>query len=313
MKISKETATAGMRTASPEELAAINRFAKTPMQAEDVYVFDMLLCDNDVDRDYERFTTKALEELAPLFVGKTGIFDHDWTAGGQIGRIFRTEVVTDKSRAAVTGEPYAYLKASAYMRASAENAPLIADIESGIKREVSVGCSMGKAVCSICGEEAGSVKCGHVRGAVYDGRTCYMSLEEPKDAYEWSFVAVPAQRKAGVLKKFSGGARKSTVKACIDAAGDGKAAQELARLEKLAELGQAHLRARRAELVRLGILTEMGFDRAALEKAAENMEAGTVEEFIRVFAARRDALLPAACQLGRREEKTVFSDGEYLI
>ena len=87
-----------MRTASPEELAAINRFAKTPMQAEDVYVFDMLLCDNDVDRDYERFTTKALEELAPLFVGKTGIFDHDWTAGGQIGRIFRTEVVTDKSR-----------------------------------------------------------------------------------------------------------------------------------------------------------------------------------------------------------------------
>ena len=42
-------------------------------------------------------------------------------------------------------------------------------------------------------------------------------------------------------------------------------------------------------------------------------EAGTVEEFIRVFAARRDALLPAVCQLGRREEKTVFSDGEYLI
>ncbi|MGN1081060.1 MAG: hypothetical protein ACI4QV_03110, partial [Acutalibacteraceae bacterium] len=31
---------------------------------------------------------------------------------------------------------------------------------------------------------------------------CYHTLKDPADAYEWSFVAVPAQRKAGVTKSF---------------------------------------------------------------------------------------------------------------
>ena len=33
---------------------------------------------------------------------------------------------------------------------------LIADIEGGIKKEVSVGCAMGQARCSICGEPYGT-------------------------------------------------------------------------------------------------------------------------------------------------------------
>ncbi|MFR6411127.1 MAG: hypothetical protein ACLUNX_03185 [Angelakisella sp.] len=36
-----------------------------------------MLCDNDLDRDHECFTDAALEKLAVLFRGKTGIFDHD--------------------------------------------------------------------------------------------------------------------------------------------------------------------------------------------------------------------------------------------
>ena len=34
----------------------------------------------------------------------------------------------------------------------------------------------------------------------YDGKTCHFVLSDPQDAYEWSFVAVPAQRDAGVIK-----------------------------------------------------------------------------------------------------------------
>ncbi len=37
------------------ELAAINRFAKSPLRAEEVYTFSLRLCDNEVDRDWERF------------------------------------------------------------------------------------------------------------------------------------------------------------------------------------------------------------------------------------------------------------------
>ena len=46
-----------------EELDRINRFAKTPLTAEEVYTFTVRLCDNEVDRDFERFDTDALEGL----------------------------------------------------------------------------------------------------------------------------------------------------------------------------------------------------------------------------------------------------------
>ena len=41
---------------------------------------------------------------------------------------------------------------------------------------------------------------GHVKGEDVDGVPCVGNLDDPKDAYEWSFVAVPAQRGAGVTK-----------------------------------------------------------------------------------------------------------------
>lgn len=38
-----------------EELAYINQFTKSPLTAEEVYFFPVRLCDNEVDRDFERF------------------------------------------------------------------------------------------------------------------------------------------------------------------------------------------------------------------------------------------------------------------
>ena len=46
-----------------EELARINRFAKKELRAEEVYTFAVKLCDNEVDRDFERFDRAALEKL----------------------------------------------------------------------------------------------------------------------------------------------------------------------------------------------------------------------------------------------------------
>ena len=48
-----------------------------------MYTFSLRLCDNEVDRDWERFDTAALNTLGDLFVGKSGIFDHQWTAEGR--------------------------------------------------------------------------------------------------------------------------------------------------------------------------------------------------------------------------------------
>ncbi|MEG2038600.1 MAG: hypothetical protein RRZ73_02615, partial [Oscillospiraceae bacterium] len=56
-----------------QDLELINRYATREFKPEEIYTFRVTLCDNDIDRDFERFTKEALDKLAELFVGKTGI------------------------------------------------------------------------------------------------------------------------------------------------------------------------------------------------------------------------------------------------
>ena len=155
MEVRKERSEAAAGLPGREELEAINRFAKTPLTAEQVYTFTLRLCDNEVDRDFERFDAAALERLGELFVGKSGVFDHQWSARGQTARIYRTEVAREPSMTTAAGDEYRWLKGWAYLLRTEKNAYLIAEIEGGIKKEVSVGCSVGRGVCSICGAEGG--------------------------------------------------------------------------------------------------------------------------------------------------------------
>ena len=75
-----------------EDLALINGLAKAELTEEQVYVFTLRLCDNEVDRDFERFDSEALERMGELLAGKSGLFDHQWSAREQAARLFRTEV-----------------------------------------------------------------------------------------------------------------------------------------------------------------------------------------------------------------------------
>lgn len=190
----------GGNTSRPtdDELKLINAYTRRELKAEDVYVFSVVLCDNDVDRDNERFTVEALFELEKLFVGKTGIFDHDPSAKNQTARIFACSVESVGGKKTVTGDDYFCLKARAYIPVSPETAGVITAIDSGIIKEVSVGCAVSRTVCSICGEDVNY--CSHKKGEEYNGKLCCGELQQPYDAYEWSFVAVPSQRQAGVTK-----------------------------------------------------------------------------------------------------------------
>ena len=62
----------------------------------------------------------------------------------------------------------------AYLLRTQENESLIAEIEGGIKREVSVGCAVTRAECSICGSDMG--RCAHEKGKRYGGRLCCARL-----------------------------------------------------------------------------------------------------------------------------------------
>ena len=300
MKAMKNMGALSFGTPTEEELREINKLAKRELAAGEVFKFDVLLCDNRVDRDLERFTTGALYTLAELFYGKTGIFDHTWSASGQKARIFKTEVVTDNTRDTAYSEPYAYLKASAYMLRTEWNAELISDIEGGIKREVSVGCGVKPGRCSICTQVHGGSKCSHIRGKEYGGKTCFVELCEPTDAYEWSFVAVPAQRDAGVLKKYRGGEN-----------GNHGGADELF---KLAALGESYLKKLREEVVRLGLLEMTSFEPETLKSAVSRMEEPELLAFKAAFERAVSKRLPLSCQLsGKKRERREFDSGEFLI
>lgn len=185
-----------------EVMEKINGYAVGELKSEQVYCFSVLLCDNDVDRDYERFSDEALDRLAVMFRGRTGIFDHDHRSRGQTARIYDTEVRSYPDRKTMDGRDYRALMGFAYMVRTEDNKSLIAEIEGGIKKEVSVGCSVAKRICSVCGTDGAKGGCNHIKGRSYGGKLCYVELDEPLDAYEWSFVAVPAQRAAGVTKVY---------------------------------------------------------------------------------------------------------------
>ena len=196
---------------APADLEAIGAFTRRAFAPEELYVFSVVLCNNDVDRDHEKFTRRALEELGALFVGKTGIFAHSMKSGDQAARIYATEVVPVPGRKTADGEDLVTLQAKAYMVRTPGNAELITQIDGGIKKEVSVSCAMGSAVCSLCGADRRSGGCSHVPGRSYDGKVAFTVLSDATDAYEWSFVAVPAQREAGVVKHYDSSKGDKTV------------------------------------------------------------------------------------------------------
>ena len=189
-----------------EDLRKINKFALSPLSAEDVFTFKVVAGDNELDdRNYEPFNLNALKDLKKLYIGKTVIKDHRRTADNQVARIYDTELIAEP-KTTKGGEAFTKLICKCYMVKTDSNADLIKEIKAGIKKEVSTGFIPKKAICSICGVDNMKSYCAHWNGKEYDTpegkRTCYFTLDGVKDAYELSFVAVPAQPRAGTTKHY---------------------------------------------------------------------------------------------------------------
>ena len=296
MDVKKEASAAAVGVPDAQQLQKINALAKGTLTAEQVYVFSVRLCDDQVDQDFERFDTEALPVLAKLFVGKSGIVDHKWSAGSQLARIFDTEILTEDG---VTG-----IKAWAYIRRGGAGDEWIADIEAGIKKEVSVGCAMGRSVCSVCGGEYGS--CGHRKGEYYEGQLCCAILRDPVDAYEFSFVAVPAQREAGVLK---GMGRQRCLKELAEEFG---VQEEYRGLWKLARMGQQYQKQLSDEVVRLGLMLGLKVAEPVLRSAAEKLSGPELVELRNALREQAAEKYPIQLQLGSVRGEEAMESG-YLI
>lgn len=191
---------------SAEDMKKINKYTLSPLNPEDVFVFKAMIADNEQDdRNFMPFNLKALQDLKKLYPGKTMLKDHNRRADNQIARIFDTELKQDGGRKTALGELHTELTAKVYMLNNESNKDLIASIKGGIKKEVSTSCSPDKMVCSICGCDNMKDYCSHWPGRSYTvsegGKSvCSMLLDGAKEAYELSFVAVPAQPRAGAVK-----------------------------------------------------------------------------------------------------------------
>ena len=291
---------------SAEALERINGYTRRPYSAEEIYTFSVVLCDNEVDRDFECFTTKALEQMAALFVGKTGILDHDHSSRNQSARIYATQVRTFLEKRTTRGEVYAQLVAEAYIPRGAETDALIESIESGIRKEVSVGCAVAKRTCSICGQEA----CSHLRGRMYDGKRCVRILDDVTDAYEFSFVAVPAQRAAGVVKQFSRAEEKEvhsvydilkrleTEESVTVSGGElEQLREELKALETRAACGDRYRASLCTRIAKLSAVAQPTLKRSILDAMLKGLSIGELEETADALGKMAETHLPVMPQL----------------
>ena len=308
------------------DLALINRFTRKALKSDEVYTFGLLLCDNEVDRDFERFDTAALNTLAELFIGKTGIFNHSMNARDQTSRLYAAEAVTDSSRLTCTGEPYACIRAKAYMPKTEKNADLMAEIDAGIKKEVSVGCSVKRLTCSVCGADRKTENCGHIKGKNCGGQICHTVLSEPADAYEWSFVAVPAQANAGITKAYKLNEREAKrLDEILKVLENGEDETTLGRqekksllahidcLEKQAADGKAYREELTLDVIRMGLITLPQIGGESLTGICERLTVSELRELKKAFAESAEKVVPMKPLLKPGPHIEPAGNNEYIV
>ena len=114
------------------DMRKINAVSSHPLTADQVFIFGMRVCSNDVDKDFERFTTKSLHSLAKMYIGKPGIIKNEESA-----RIYDTVVVSDIERTTRSGDIYCELIAYAYILRSEVSKQLIEDLNADMVKNVS--------------------------------------------------------------------------------------------------------------------------------------------------------------------------------
>ena len=102
------------------EMALINAQTLVPRTADSLFAFRLCACDNQIDRDTERFTERTLDQLAELFVGRPVLRDHNWSANSQTARVYAAGVEMQ--------EGVKRLILRAYMPRSTRTANTITDI-----------------------------------------------------------------------------------------------------------------------------------------------------------------------------------------
>lgn len=305
------------------DLELINRYTVKALEADEVFCFNLTLCDNEIDRDLERFSVEALTALAPMFEGKTGIADHSMKTQNQHSRIFKTWIEESEVRKTSTGENYTALKARAYIPITPKSEELIEQIKSGIKKETSISCAVGSQLCSVCSAEIKKGGCKHRKGEIYDGRVCHTVLNKPTDAYEFSFVAVPAQPEAGVTKSFTvpegmefdriekAATGCDAITLSIEAFS--QLTQKIHSLQELSKDAERYRKTLEARVARLGAMAVPELNSDELEGVCKQLSTDSLTALEKAFSANAAKRFPLNPQLGTFTNTNKTDNKEFKI
>jgi hypothetical protein len=133
------------------DLAKINQFTRRPFTADEIYVGQVRLANNCIDRDNERFSEEVLQRFAATAIRKTLMFDHerDVREGG-LGKIYDVtiEKMALQQANSETGEDLVlpagisdvqFLTISFYIPSKAAGEEVIIKIDAGIYDFASIG------------------------------------------------------------------------------------------------------------------------------------------------------------------------------
>ena len=233
--------------------------------------------------------------------------------GNQAARIYDTAMETMEDKMTSYGKPYTRLVAKAYLPRCEKNTDLIMEIESGMKKEVSVGCAVAERICSVCGANQAFAPCNHKQGKRYEKNgtkeVCHIILNQPTDAYEWSFVAVPAQREAGVIKMFAKTKGGMTVEQIIQKMKEtqeglflseeeiSKMLRHLEQMEEYAACGKAYREEVSRNVVKLCGLAQPQISSEVMKRVTEGMSLNDLKVFEKAFRTKAEEVMPLSPQL----------------
>jgi hypothetical protein len=127
------------------------------------------------------------------------------------------------------------------------------------------------------------------------------------DAYEFSFVAVPAQRDAGVLK---GMGRGRCLKELAEEFGVQK---EYRQLWKQAQLGQLYESRLRSDAVRMCLALELGPEEPLLQRILEKAAAEDLLKFNEALTEKMREVFPMQTQLPGMDARQEEMESGFLI
>lgn len=177
---------------SADDLAKIQRFALKELAADEVAVFRMNLCNDQIDRHASCFPKEELEAINKLIRGKPTMVNHDMSQMPR-GRFFDSRMAKGPtgSQSITESKDALFVQPSFYMLRDDENASFIRNIEAGIYSGTSIGFAFDLAECSICHTDMKS--CAHWPGEAYDDQECHYIMHGVSDVFEGSIVPLGSQ------------------------------------------------------------------------------------------------------------------------